>query len=136
MLKVDACHYHHIHIKPVHMILAQACLCVLLYINWQTTKNLAMADYAAKHLQNHAEFGNVLSYIQDGIYNLLDADKYHFVAWLWACRIISQDESSIASSLYYVVMFGFCGLVQHLILRHPVSQGGLHEGKRTAEGEE
>ncbi|KAH9977500.1 hypothetical protein BJV74DRAFT_153162 [Russula compacta] len=125
--KLDACHYQYIRPEPAHTIMVQACLGVLLRIDRRNMKDLPLGDYAAKHFHDHAEFGKVLSYLQDGIDYLLDADKPHFAAWLWAREILDWGQPPKAIPLYHVAEFGFCNLVQHLISRRPedvVAKGG------------
>ena len=121
--KFDTPCFHHIRLESAHTIMAQACLGVLLRlekpINNETVKRFPLADYAAKHFANHVEFGNVLSQITNGIYELLDEDKPHFAVWMshissswWAERYSGTFN---ASPLYHVADLGFRSLVQHLV---------------------
>jgi len=61
----------HIVLEPAHLILAQACLGVLLRLDKQIDegiiKNFPLAEYAAEHWASHARFGNVSSLIKDGV---------------------------------------------------------------------
>ncbi|KAH9980439.1 hypothetical protein BJV74DRAFT_798133 [Russula compacta] len=94
--KLDACRYHHIRLEPAHTIMVQACLGVLLklddHANLGNLWTFPLAYYAADYFDDHAAFGNVLSHIQDGIDNLLDTNKPHFVAWLRAASRLGWDE--------------------------------------------
>ena len=58
--KIDASRYHHILLEPAHTIMARACLSVLLRfgsnIDKATMKNFPLAEYAAEHFGDHAEF--------------------------------------------------------------------------------
>jgi hypothetical protein len=83
---VNTSSYHYIQLESAHAIMAQACVGVLLHpeypIDKERMKRLPLADYAAKHFADHAEFGNVISGINDGIDHLLDEDKPYFSAWM------------------------------------------------------
>ena len=130
----DESHYH-IEPEPAHTVMAQACLAVLLRLDYNIhrgTKSFPLADYAATHFESHAEFGNVISRIGDGIDYLLDGGKPHFDAWhcarnpLWKAR---NPQSLQAVPLYWVAELGFAGMVQRLISRRPQdvnARGGLH----------
>ena len=121
---IEASHHHHILLEPSHTVMAQACLSVLLrldsQINKYTLKQFPLASYASQHFGDHAEFGNVFAHIRDGADNLLDADKPHFAAWMWA----GEDSSGPlrrpeASPLYHAAVFGFHSMVHYLISKHP-----------------
>jgi ankyrin repeat protein len=121
----------HYHILPeaAHTVMAQACLAVLLQLDYDTDmesmKNFPLANYAATHFGNHAEFRNVISHIRDGIDALLDAEKPHFSAWLWTRNLADGRSWTTCPEpldelpLYHVVEFGFVGLVRHLISKRP-----------------
>ena len=123
--KHETSRYHHILLEPAHTIMAQACLGVLLHLDSEVDKksvrNFPLAEYAAQHVGDHAEFEGVLPHIQDGVNDLLDTDKSHFAAWLWV-RHLLQDQHPRrpkATPLYFIAGFGFIHLVQHLISTHP-----------------
>jgi ankyrin repeat protein len=134
--KFDILRYHHILLEPAHTIMAQACIGVLLRlaepIN-ETMKMFPLADYAAGNFADHAEFGNVVSQITKGIDELLNEDKPHFAAWMshissswWAEKYSGLCD---ASPLYHIADLGFCGLVQHLVLKRPqnvIVRRGIH----------
>jgi len=121
--------------KPAHMLLAGACLGVLLQLDYSTDKtnieDFPLAQYAAKHWVGHACFEDVSSHIRDGMGHLFDKDKPHLAAWLWIYNI--DDEHHIyyrdiytahpkqpdAVPLYYAALCGFRGLVEHLLDLHP-----------------
>ena len=133
---MDTSRYHHIRLEPAHTVMAQACISMLLLLEFpidrERLKRFPLANYAAKHFADHAEFGNVISHISDGVDCLLDADKPHYAAWIshissswWA----EKESGPKASPLYHVADLGFCGLVQHLILKRPqdvMLMGGAH----------
>ena len=122
---IEASHYHHILLEPSHMIMAQACLSVLLGLDPQNNKgglkDFPLARYASEHFGDHAEFGSVFAHIRDGIDDLLDADKPHFAAWYWGHHdfFVGAQEQLEASPLYHVAESGFRAMVDHLILKRP-----------------
>ena len=123
---VDSSRYHHIHLESAHTIMAQACIGVLLHLKFPIDKDrmkFPLADYAAKHFADHAEFEDVISHITGGVDRLLDADKPHYSAWMSHISSSWWEEKDsgqpITSPLYHVADLGFCGLVRHLILKRP-----------------
>jgi hypothetical protein len=131
---------YHIQLEPAHTILAQACLGVLLQLDHDVDRdsiqNFPLARYAAQYWVKHAQFGNVASSIEDGMDRLFDADKPHFLTWLW---IYDEDDHSSTPGmrpskpkpvpLYYAVLFGFRDLARRLLEIHPEhinAQGGYH----------
>jgi ankyrin repeat protein len=131
---------YHIRLEPAHTILAQACLGVLLQldrdVNRDSIQNFPLARYAAQYWVKHAQFGNVASSIEDGMYDLFDADKPHFSTWLWVYD--DDDHSSTPGMrpsnskpvpLYHAALFGFRDLARRLLEIHPEymnAQGGYH----------
>ena len=65
--KMDVSRYHHIRLEAAHAIMARACIGVLLCfkhrIYEEGFKKFPLAQYAAAHLADHAEFENVISHI-------------------------------------------------------------------------
>jgi Ankyrin repeats (many copies) len=122
---LQAASHYHILPSPAHTVMAQACLGVLLRLDSDIDKEsigrFPLADYAAKHWVEHAEFENVISHIGDGIDNLVDRDKPHFAAWLWMRKGAQKMRPKLreAVPLYYIAKAGLCGLVQHIISKHP-----------------
>jgi ankyrin repeat protein len=136
----------HISLKPAHTTLANACIDVLLRLGdgvaeESTGKSLPMAEYAAQHWVNHAQFEDVSSSIQKGMEELFNPDKPHFVAWVRLHDIDTTPSSksafftfvqfpkSDATPLYYAALCGFHDLAKHLIAGHPQhanSIGGYH----------
>ena len=124
----------HIDLGPAHMILAQACLGVLLQtednVEGHTPKDHPLAQYAAEHWTTHAQFGGVSSHLQKGMEYLFDLDKPYFNAWLTIYDIDTDPDDhltfwaftpggkSLASPLYYAALCGFHNLVEHLITRN------------------
>ena len=142
--------HHHIHLEPAHTIMAQACLSALLHLDRsiceticeQTIEEYPLAQYAGEHFGEHVEFGNVLSYITDGVDDLFNSHKPHFYMWLWLLlnyrgRSIDPENhyrSSInwrpnpspfttwppqITPLHIVAQCGYLCLARHLISKHP-----------------
>ena len=133
--KTDTLRSHHIRLEPAHTIMARACIGVLLRLEYpiDRVKSSPLADYAAKHFADHAELGNSMSQITDGVDHLLDQDKPHFSAWMSLISPSWWEEKDSgrpkASPLYYVADLGFPGPVQHLISKRPQDvqvKGGVH----------
>ena len=128
----NICRFH-IPLEPAHTTLARACLTVLLQMDENIDKKrlatFPMALYAALHWVDHAQFGNVASEIEDGMQNLFNPKKPHFLAWVWIVGIgrdskglefISSEHPLPRSTtpLHYVVFYGFSRLAKHLITTH------------------
>ena len=132
---LDTLRFYHIRLEPAHTIMAQACIGALLRLEYpiDRVKMFPLADYAAKHFADHAELGNAISQITNGLDYLLDQDKPHFAAWMSlissAWRAEKDSRRPKASPLYHIADLGFSGLVQHLILKRPqdvIVKGGVH----------
>ena len=118
---------YHICLGPAHTTLTQACLGLLLHSDDHVMKEILddspLADYAARHWVEHAQFEDVASCVKDGMETLFDLDKPHFEAWVgrynidW--RVRRLDISEGANPLYYAVLCGFYDLVEHLAIKHP-----------------
>ena len=77
---------YHISSTPAHTLVVQACLGTLLHLDKKVTrdtlKTFPLAEYAARHWFEHAQFE--VSYdLGDGIQQLFDRTKPHFAIWLW-----------------------------------------------------
>src|SRR5260221_363301 len=121
---------YHIELEPAHVILAQACLGVLLRlddrINRDNIKDFPLARYAAQYWPDHARFENVSSFIKGEMECLFDPAKPHFAAWLWMYNEDWGHSMSTMSPgkpetvhLYYPARFGFRDLTAHLLAEHP-----------------
>ena len=117
---------YHIHPISAHAVLTQACLGVLLHLDDRTHKDRAksfpLAEYAARHWFEHAQYGDIASRVKEGMETLFDSDKPHFVTWL---RIHNMDNrygwppTGTPNPLYYAVLCGFYEVVKHLAMKHP-----------------
>jgi ankyrin repeat protein len=126
---------YHIDLEPAHTILGQACLGVLLQVQYDIEgrgpKDHPLARYAAEHWTTHAQFGEVSSRLQKGMEYLFDANKPHFNVWLTLFNIdtgsiynltfqyFATSSETPAAPLYYAALCGFQGLVEHLITKYP-----------------
>jgi hypothetical protein len=121
---------YHVPLEPAHTILAQACVGVLLKlddnVDHDKIKLFPLAKYAAEYWATHARFEGVSSSIRDGIECLFDADKPHFVAWVWIRKDErgrgSVDPPSLRSTItpiFYAAYLGFYSLVEDLITKCP-----------------
>ena len=120
---------YHILPESAHTILAHACLGVLFRFDDHGDKDTAMdiplAEYAAKHWVEHAQFKDVSSRIRDAMVYFFDADKPHFAAWRQVHDIdgewfpFSPSTVPRAEPLYYASLCGFYDLAKHLVVKHP-----------------
>ncbi|KAH8999587.1 hypothetical protein EDB86DRAFT_2756367, partial [Lactarius hatsudake] len=125
----------HISTEPSHMILAQACLGALLYLDYRTEDEdeVPLVRYAAEYWVEHAKVGSVEIHMKDAMDYFFDMDKPYFSTWVriydideppFSRRFIfSQQEDATplapASPLYYAAICGFRGLVKRLVDKHP-----------------
>jgi hypothetical protein len=137
---IDVSRYH-VEPEAAHIILAQACLGVLLRLDDRVDrdkiKDFPLAEYAARHWVKHARFKGVSLHILDGMECLFDANKPQFSAWLW---IYNEDrygdsmapmasEKPEAVPLYYAALLGLGDLTARLLAKHPEdvhAKGGSH----------
>jgi len=136
----------HIQLEAAHTILAQACLGVLLRldddVDRDSIKSYPLARYAAQYWPTHARVENASSWIKEGIKCLFDADKPHFMTWLWiynedryeSDRSMSTErpEEPEAVPLYYAARLGFRDLAEDLIAENPEHINATGWYKRTA----
>ena len=118
---------YHIRLPSAHTVLTQACLGLLLHsddhVTDESTQCFPLAEYAAVHWVEHAQFKDVASRVRDGIQTLFDPNKPHFAAWVNTYDIDSgwkfKHSSEIKNPLYYAVLCGFDDLIEHLSIKHP-----------------
>jgi ankyrin repeat protein len=129
----------HIPIEPSHTILAQACFGVLLCLDDHTDEDgvgkIPLYQYAAEYWVEHTQVRNVELQLKDAIDCFFDMDNPHFSAWAKLERTRYHDlfDTSVphpAAPLYFAAWFGFYGLVERLIIKHPqqINQLGSPEG--------
>ena len=79
---------YHISMTPAHTLAAQACLGILLHLDINVIKrdNLEeypLAEYAAEHWTDHAQFEGVSGNVEDGMKRLFDPNEQHLAIWAW-----------------------------------------------------
>ena len=125
----------YVDLYAAHTILAQACLGTLLRLDEHSgnivSEVFPLAEYAARHWVEHAQFEDVSSRVQDGMNDLFDSSKPYFSAWL---RVYDIDErwnlflgkdDCVGSPLYYASFCGFHDLADRLIMKHPEQVNAL-----------
>ena len=133
----------HFHVlpRPAHVLLARACLSVLLQLDDRVgrdnIRNFPLASYAAEYWVDHAQFENVSSDIRHEMEGLFDKNKPHFAAWLWLYNIDNSFSSfrfstatvhsaqPYAVPLYYAALCGFRDTAEHLVNAHPQDVNAL-----------
>ena len=126
--------------EPAHLILAQACVGVLLTSDKSVDEKIDVDSsekgdkvipllkyYAAEYWTSHAQVGNVSSRLKEAMEALFDLNKPSFLAWLRIHDIDGDppflywlsEEVSRPKPLYYAALCGFYDLVQLLIVKHP-----------------
>ena len=140
---------YHIRLGSAHTVLTQACLGFLLHsddhIPEESPESFPLANYAAQHWAEHAQFEDIASRVKTGMEILFDPDKPHFAAWLKIYNIDIYNRSisntdwetdglydpckpdplgkpnplEIPNPLYYSALCGFYDLVEHLAIKNP-----------------
>ena len=126
-----------------HTVLAQASLSVLLRlddrIDKDSVKNFPLSCYAAQYWVDHGQFENVSSTIQVAMERLFNPDQPQFSAWVWIYDLDNPWRGNMptthpkrprAAPLYYAILCGFRGLIEHLVATYPKdvdAKGGYHE---------
>ena len=124
--------FYHIAPAPAHTILTQACLGILLRLD-DTTREASMQqfpllEYALEHWVDHALFEDVSLRVQDGIENLFDVEKPHFLRWIRIGDNMDQDywwlndkrlPDQQAAPMYYAAFCGFTQVIEKLITERP-----------------
>ena len=131
--------HYYIFLEPAHMILAQACMSILLRSDDRVQQRdvrdgSPLAKYAAKHWVAHAQFEKASLCLRKAMKSLFDPNKPYFGAWLQLHDMdidpfgpsesnffqFTPSEKSQATPLYYAALCGFQDLVEHLIVNNPV----------------
>ncbi|KAN0134105.1 hypothetical protein V8E53_008110 [Lactarius tabidus] len=127
---VEDISFHHIAPAPAHIILAQACLGVLLRLDDTTlgcfVQRFRLAAYAIPHWVDHALFENVSLHLKDGIGEIFDLEKPHLLRWI-QIRDVSDFYSWLdrgtrleaAAPIYYAAFCGLHDVMEKLIGEHP-----------------
>jgi ankyrin repeat protein len=127
--EIENIRHYYIPLNAAHTILARACLTVLLQLDEKIDKKrlatFPLAFYAAQHWFNHAKYEDVEPRVQDAMEELFNPSKPYLASWVWI-HDVDQDRKTIdtlpdhpsvpeATSLYYAVSCGLCGLAKSLI---------------------
>ena len=117
---------YYIDLEPAHIVMAQACLSVLLQPDDppEDEKRSPLAGYAAEHWANHAQLGRVSTITQEMVERLFERDRAHFVAWIKAYNLDQPQESPLKPSadpvpLYYAALCGSYDIAERLLVTRP-----------------
>ena len=125
----------HIRLDAAHMLLARACLTVLLHVDektdWKQLATLPLVFYAAQHWFEHAKYEGVAPQVQDAMEELFNPSKPYLTSWVWIHDVdgLWYYSSSIhilrnrrlrleGTALYYAVSCGLSGPAKYLISTH------------------
>ena len=130
-------------LQSAHIILAKACLSVLLqlddHIDEDSIRDFPLSGYAAQHWVDHGRVEGVASAIQVVMERFFNPDKPPFSTWIWLYDLdnpwrgempTAHPQRPQATPLYYAVLCGFRQLVEHLISSYPGdvdARGGYYE---------
>jgi len=135
--------HHYIPLNSAHMLLARACLTVLLQLHENVDEELLarfpLARYAAQYWVEHVQFENIASGLQDAIQCLFHPGRAHFRIWT-TIHDVSRRSKSLEyhflgrsppsrTPLYYAAFCGFTELAEYLIVTHNEdvnAKGGLY----------
>jgi hypothetical protein len=132
--------WYHVSLEDAHVILAQACLGVLLW-SGDRAGGSPLAKYAAQHWVTHAQFENVSTQVQTAMECLFDPGQPYFAMWVKLYDINTRPLSSTtfyifyaigksgATPLYYAALCRFHDLAEHLIVKNLQDvnvQGGFY----------
>jgi ankyrin repeat protein len=122
----------YIPIDHSHVILAQACLGVLLGLDDRndegSAEKIPLFRYAAEYWHQHVQIDSVESEIADTMDRFFDTDKPHFSAWVrlqgsdnlgMTNSKILNDAPVLVAPLCFAAGKGFRGLVERLTVKHP-----------------
>jgi ankyrin repeat protein len=126
----NAISHYHVSLLPAHTIVTQACLGILLHLDEKVTtdnlQNFPLAEYAAKHWVDHAQFENVIASTQDGIKRLFDPRSPHLLIWVWIydpeidlwhpSMRPERPSQPRGSCLHYAAICGLHDLVTFLVI--------------------
>jgi len=127
----DAISRFQVSMTPAHILVAQACLGLLLHLDETVTndnlKNFPLVEYAAKYWVVHARIEDVSSKVQDGMKRLFDPGKSHLSVWVWIYDLEYDGHSwerperlgkARATPLHYAAFCGVHDIAKFLILEH------------------
>ncbi len=129
---IDNIRHYYVSLEPAHMLLARACIAVLLQLDEEVDRErvttFPLAWYAAENWVNHVKFENVESQIEDALEYLFDPMQPHLRACIWMYDVdrkcsrfrgnYPQPPPLEATPLYYAASLGFSRLAKSLIITH------------------
>ena len=137
----------HISLDAAHMLLARACLTVLLHLDEKTDKKrlatFRLAFYAAQHWFKHAEYEGVAPQVEGAMEELFNPSKPYLTSWVWIYDVglewIRKSIGTIrdnrsrpkGTALYYAVSCGLCGPAKYLISTHGEDVNAMCDNRGT-----
>jgi ankyrin repeat protein len=129
----------HISNEPSHLILAQACLGVLLSVDDRTPEDsledISLLTYAHSYWIEHVQVGEVELCLKDALDCIFDLDKPHWEAFLRRegmdlklRRTSDQDSKGVptrAAPLFFASINGLSGLAGRLMVANPRQVAGF-----------
>jgi ankyrin repeat protein len=124
---------YHISMTPAHTLVSQACLGTLLHldkdvITHDSLEDYPLAEYAAEHWVDHAQFEEVSQNVEDGMKQLFDPSKPHLTVCIWIHdperpwlkgNDRGERPSPIPRSpLHYAAFWGLHSIVHFLVIDH------------------
>ena len=126
---------YHISMTPAHVLVAKACLGILLHLDKDITRGtllkFPLAEYAAEHWFEHARLEGVSQHAEDEMLQMFDRRRPHLAVWLWICdptipiwtrkrnRVEKPQLTPHGTPLHYAVFCGLYDIVKVLIAEHP-----------------
>jgi ankyrin repeat protein len=123
--------HYHISMTPAHILVAQVCLGILLYLDGNISRDdldkFPLAQYAGEHWFEHARFEDVSQNMVEGMKELFDDSKPHLAIWLWIYDPTARpwNRSELAkvrlplaprgTPLHYAAFCGLRNLVKVLV---------------------
>ena len=125
-------HRYYISMTPAHALVTQACLGILLHLDTNITrddlKKYPLVEYAGRNWVEHARFGDVSQYVEDGMKELFSRRKPHLRIWIWICDPRNPSTGSERAErpstpggtpLHYAAVCGLSSIVKFLAIEHP-----------------
>jgi ankyrin repeat protein len=123
---------YHVSMTPAHTLVAQSCLGILLHLDKDSTsdslEDFPLAEYAAEHWVDHAQFEDVSRNVEDGMKQLFDPSKPHLAicVWIYDPADPTWDRMTrnktplppLRTSLHYAAFWGLHPVVEFLIMEH------------------
>ena len=122
---------YYISMTSAHTLAVKACLGILLHLDEDITRDglrkFPLAEYAAKHWVDHAQFEHVMPNVEEGIKQLFDPNKPHLATWVWIydpADLWHTNERGERPShpsgtpLHYAAICGFHTMVNYLVVEH------------------